>query len=81
MKEQVFSVSLHILAAGLKSSEAADRPAVEQNIEEEQSAPAGEASPGQENNPGLSEAADVTASTFPNGRTLTQRRDSATNSS
>lgn len=49
-------------AAGLKGSEPADRPA------EEQSAPTGEPSPSQDHDLSLSEAADLTANTVPNGR-------------
>lgn len=55
-------------AAGLKGSEPADRPAEQQNKEEEQSAPTGEPSPSQDHDLSLSEAADLTANTVPNGR-------------
>lgn len=62
-------------AAGLKGSEAADRPAEqEQHKEEEQSAPSG----GQDDDPSSSEAADMTANSVPNGRTLTQLRYTVT---
>lgn len=55
-------------AAGLNGSDAADRPAEEQHEEEEQSAPSGEPSPSRDEDPSMSEAADTTANTAPNGR-------------
>lgn len=90
MKEQLFAPVMlfpcscclecesQFAAAGLKGSEAADRPAEEQNREEEQSAPSGEPSPGQDDDRSLAEAADTTANTLPNGRTLAQLRYTVT---